>query len=126
MARAYSNDLRECVVAAVERDGMSRHEVAAHFGVAVSTAICWLARFRQTGSVAAGQMVGHKPRKISGEQRDWLIARCRAGAFTLRGLVAELAERGLKGTVGNFVCGRAVAHQAAMARVNCLPKRTAN
>ena len=27
--------------------------------------------------------------------RDWLIERCQAGAFTLRGLVAELAERGL-------------------------------
>jgi transposase len=27
---------------------------------------------------------------------EWLLARCRAGDFTLRGLVAELTERGLK------------------------------
>jgi putative transposase len=95
MARPYSADLRERVVAAVERDGMSRHEAAAHFSVAVSTAVGWLARWRRTGSIAAGQMGGHKARKISGEHRDWLIERCRARGFTLRGLVAELAERGL-------------------------------
>ena len=95
-ARLYSVDLRERVAAAVERDGMSRHKAAAHFGVAVSTAVGWLARFRRTGSVAPGQMGGHKARKISGEHRDWLIERCRTRDFTLRGLVAELAERGLK------------------------------
>jgi len=58
-------------------------------------AIYWLKRLRETGSVAPGQMGGHKPRKISGEHRDWLMARCRARAFTLHGLVAELAARGL-------------------------------
>jgi putative transposase len=42
-------------------------------------------------------MGGHKPRAISGDHADWLIARCRARDFTLRGLVDELAsERGLK------------------------------
>ena len=34
--------------------------------------------------------------KIAGEHRIWLIERCRTSAFTLRGLVAELADRGLK------------------------------
>jgi transposase len=97
MARPYSQDLRERAVAAVEREGMSRNQAASRFGVAASTVIGWVKRFRQTGSVAPGQMGGHKPRKITGEHRDWLIARCRAGDFTLRGLVAELAaERGLK------------------------------
>ena len=92
MARPYSDDLRERVVAAVERDGMSRHKAAAHFGVAVSTAVGWLARFRRTGSVAPGQMGGHKPRTVSGEHRDWLIERCRARDFTLRGLVTFTTE----------------------------------
>src|ERR1700756_5217841 len=50
MARPYSADLRERVVAAVERDGMSRHEAAAHFSVAVSTAVGWLA-----GALAANR-----------------------------------------------------------------------
>jgi transposase len=89
-------DLRERVVAMVERDGLSCHEAAAHFGVAASTAIKWLQRYRRTGSAKPGQMGGHKPKAISGEHRDWLIGRCRERDFTLRGLVAELAERGLK------------------------------
>jgi putative transposase len=75
---------------------MSRREAAAHFGVAPSVAIGWVRRFRETGSVAAGQMGGHKPKSIRDEHRDWLVGRCRERAFTLRGLVVELAERGLK------------------------------
>jgi putative transposase len=106
MAAPYSSDLRERVVAAVVRGGMSRHRAAAHFGVGVSTAITWVKVFGQTGSLAPGQMGGHKPRKIAGEQRDWLIARCQAADFTLRGLVTELEARGLKvdyHTVWDFV-----------------------
>ncbi len=97
MAGPYSSDLRERVVASVECDGLSRNQAALRFGVAVSTAVGWVKRFRQTGSVEPGQMGGHKPRAISGAHRDWLIERCRVADFTLRGLVAELASnRGLK------------------------------
>jgi putative transposase len=96
MARPFSNDLRERVVAAVERDGMSCREAAARFGISASTAIRWMAQYRRTGSVAAGRMGGYKPKAIAGMHRDWLIERCRGGDFTLRGLVADLAERGLK------------------------------
>ena len=53
-------------------------------------------RVEQTGSVAPGQMGGHKPKAISGEHAVWLSQRIRAGDFTLRGLVAELGGRGLK------------------------------
>jgi putative transposase len=96
MARPYSIDLRERVVAAVEDGGLSRHQAAEHFGVGISTAIAWVRRYRETGSVAPGQMGGHKPKKISGAHRDWLLERCREKEFTLRGLVGELAERDLK------------------------------
>ena len=92
---SYSMDLRERVVAAVQREGLSRRAAAARFGVSYSTAIEWLKRLEQTGSVAPSQVGGYKPKKLSGAWRDWLIARCRAGDFTLRGLVAELGERGL-------------------------------
>ena len=94
--KTYSMDLRERVVASVEHGGASCHAAAARFGVAVSTAVKWMQRHRRTGSVAPGQMGGHKPKKIAGAHREWLLARCRTGDFTLRGLVAELAERGLK------------------------------
>ena len=49
---------------------------------------CW----RETGSVAPGQMGGHRPKSISGEHRTWLLERMRERDFTLRGLVAELAD----------------------------------
>jgi transposase len=51
---------------------------------------------RETGSVAPGQMGGHRPKAISGEHRQWVLQRIEGRDFTLRGLVAELAERGLK------------------------------
>src|SRR5258708_31744083 len=87
MPKPYSNDLRERVVDAVERDGLSRNQAAARFGVAVSTAINWVARYRATGSFAPGQMGGHKPKAIRDAHRDWLIERCKKQDFTLMGLV---------------------------------------
>ena len=96
MGRPYSNDLRERVVAAVVTGGMSRNRAAEQFGVGISTAINWVKRVRETGSVAPGQMGGHRPKSISGEHRLWLLQRIKDGDFTLRGLVAELAGRGLK------------------------------
>jgi putative transposase len=95
MAKPYSMDLRERVVEAVERDGLSCNQAAARFEVAVSTAIGWVNRFRRTGSLAPDRMGGNRPKKLVGEYRDWLLQRCRDSDFTLRGLVAELAERGL-------------------------------
>jgi putative transposase len=96
MARPYSMDLRERVVRAVEVEGLSRRAAAERFGLGVSTAIKWLQRVRATGSAQPGKMGGHKPKKIAGVHRDWLLARCRERDFTLRGLVAELGEHGLK------------------------------
>lgn len=92
MARPYSLDLRERVVAAVNEGGLSRRQAAAHFGVAISTAIKWIDRHARTGSVAPGKMGGHKPKKIAGEHAQWLRERCREKAFTLRTLVKELAD----------------------------------
>src|ERR1700682_260577 len=85
---------------------MSSHQAAAQFGVGVSTAIIWVRRLRETGSVAPGQMGGHKPKAISGEHRTWMLESTKARDFPLRGLVSELAERGLKvdyRAVWNFV-----------------------
>ena len=95
MARPYSMDLRERVVHLVEVDGKSCRKVAAELKLGVSTVINWVRRRRETGSARPGQMGGHKPRKISGDHRLWLLERCRAGDFTLHGLVAELGGRGL-------------------------------
>jgi putative transposase len=97
MGKPCSLDLRERVVAAVELEGMSRNQAAARFGVAASSAIKWVARFRATGSAAPAKMGGHKPRTLRGEHAEWLIARCREADFTISLLVDELAQkRGLK------------------------------
>lgn len=114
MARPYSVDLRERVVGAVERSGLSRRQAAARFGVGISTVIAWVRRARETGSVAPGKMGGHRPKKLAGAWRDWLLARCRERDFTLRGLVAELGDRGLKvdyRTVWAFVRAEGLTHK---------------
>ena len=76
--------------------GLSCNRAAKQFGIGISTAINWVKRLRETGSVAPGQMGGHKPKSILGEHAVWLSQRIKDGDFTLRGLVGELAERGLK------------------------------
>ena len=95
MGRPYSSDLRERVVRAVEEEGLSRRQAAARCGVGVSTAIRLVQLYRKTGGVAPGKMGGHRPKKLSGPWRDWMIERCRGQDFTLRGLVDELGELGL-------------------------------
>jgi transposase len=74
---------------------MSARGAAARFGISQSSAIKWVKRYRQTGTAAPAQIGGHKPRLLTGDLRDWLLERARSD-FTLRGLVAELAERGVK------------------------------
>lgn len=94
-AGPYSIELRERVVAAVEREGLSRHEAAVGFGVAASSALEWVQRYRATGSVAPSRMGGHKLRVLRGEHRDWLLERARRD-WTLGGLVVALATRAVK------------------------------
>jgi putative transposase len=96
MVRPYSMDLRERVVEAVISGGMSARGAAARFGVAESSAIRWVSRYRTAGSAAPLQMGGYKPNLLTGALRDWLLERaCRD--FTLRGLAAELSvEFGVK------------------------------
>src|SRR5215831_2917287 len=72
----------------------------------VITAINWVRRLRETGSIRPGKIGGYKPKSIRNEHRVWLLARIKNRDFTLRGLVAELAARGLKvdyRTVWSFV-----------------------
>ena len=95
MTRPYSMDLRERVVARVEK-GEAIRAVADAFGISASCVSKWGSLKRRTGDVAPGQVGGHKKRALTGETATWLRQRMRDKAFTLRGLVAELAERGVK------------------------------
>src|ERR1035437_7072316 len=95
MVRAYSMDLRERVLSAVLDEGMSARSAAARFGISQSSAIKWVRRHQETGSVAPSQIGGHKPRLLAGDLRAWLLERTQTD-FSLRGLVTELAVRGVK------------------------------
>jgi transposase len=95
MTRPYSNDLRERALARVE-NGETIRSVATALQVSPSCVSKWGALKRRTGHVAPGKIGGHRKPTLSGDKADWLRARMRASAFTLRGLVAELGERGVK------------------------------
>lgn len=95
MTRPLSNDLRERVVAAV-LGGERCRSVAARFGVAVSSVVKWTQRHRATGSVAPGQMGGHRKRVLE-PHRDFIIERInQTPHLTLHRLKDELAARGVK------------------------------
>ncbi|MGH8534072.1 MAG: IS630 family transposase [Gammaproteobacteria bacterium] len=105
MARPYSMDLRERALARVQA-GESVRVVARALSVSPSSVVKWSQRFRATGSAVAGKMGGHRPRLLVGAHAAFLRERIAQGDFTLRGLVAELAGRGLKvdyRTVWTFV-----------------------
>ncbi|MDE8343194.1 MAG: hypothetical protein POG24_05180 [Acidocella sp.] len=98
-------DLRNRAVARVMA-GEPVRSVAAVLEVSVASVVKWSQRFRRTGSAAPGPMHGHRPRVLL-PHRAWIVARTANGqAFTLRGLQAELADRGVKvdyRTVWNFI-----------------------
>src|SRR6185312_3892824 len=100
MARPYSTDLRDRVVASVA-GGRTCRSTAALFGVSVSSVVKWSQRFRATGSAAAYWMGGHRPRVLAAE-RAWLLARLvEKPDLILRALVAELCERGVPASYGS-------------------------
>jgi putative transposase len=106
MTKPYPIELRQRAVRFVQA-GESRHEVARRLGVSVSCVIKWLLRHKATGSVNPGKVGGHRPRKIAGEHRDWVLGEIAAGGnLTLQGLADGLAKRGVKvdyRTMWNFV-----------------------
>jgi transposase len=77
MTRPLSIDLRERVISAVD-GGLSRRAAADRFGVAVSTAIKWVDRWRRTGDA--------RPKPQSGDHRSHRIE---AHAAEILALVEE-------------------------------------
>src|SRR5689334_7404662 len=97
--RAYSTELRERVLASVA-SGRSTRATAALFGVSVASVVKWGQRHRRTGSVAPDKMGGHR-KPVLLPERAWLHARLAAEPdLTLRVLLSELHERGVKASYG--------------------------
>jgi transposase len=103
MVKPYSLDLRERVAARVLA-GDSVRSVAAVFSVSVATVVRWSQRAR--GDVRPSKMGGFRRPILEGE-RDWVVERiAREPEVTLRQMVAELGERGVRvsySALRNFV-----------------------
>lgn len=95
MTRPYSDDLRARAVARYAA-GESIRAIGAALAISPSCVSKWHKLQQATGALTPGQIGGHKKRTLAGPSGDWLADRLRAGPFTLRGLVAELAARGVK------------------------------
>jgi len=94
MPKAYSGDLRERVIEAVET-GASRREAAEHFGVSVSSAIKWVQRWHQSRSAAPKPRGGSiSPLEEHAEQILALVAE--QPDLTLMESVAALRRRRIR------------------------------
>src|SRR6516162_5243032 len=94
MPRAYSSDLRERLTAAVTA-GMSRNEAADVFSVAISTAVKWMQRLRDTGSAAAKPSGGSTSPLEQHTERILAVIKERPDA-TLKEILATLHKRGVR------------------------------
>jgi len=97
MPSSYSQDLRDRVIDAVEREGMSRRAAARRFGVSESSAIKWVQRYRRTGERGPVGKGGHR-RSVLEPEQAWLEATVKATPdLTLEALSRRLlAERGVR------------------------------
>jgi putative transposase len=95
MTQPYSEDLRERALARAEA-GETIRTIARALAISPSCVSKGRKLKRETGTLSPGQIGGHTKPVLSGEPGTWLSERVRGGRFTLRGLVAELAERGVK------------------------------
>jgi transposase len=121
MARAYSLDLRERVVAAVAA-GESCRAVATKFKVSVASVVKWSQRFRANASAEAYKVGGRRRYTLAGE-RDWLLARLADKPdITLRALGAELAARGIK--VSHFAVWHFFEHEGISFKKKPASQRT--
>ena len=71
MARGYSLDLRERVLTLMD-EGMSRSAAARHLRIARSSAIKWIKRFKETGSIAEKLGAKKEPPAIEAHA-EWLL-----------------------------------------------------
>jgi transposase len=96
MPKPYSLDLRERVAEAVAA-GASRREAAERFEVCPSSAIKWMQRLRETGTIAAKPSGGS--RSPLEEHADWLLALIgEQPDLTLDEVVAAMGKRRIAGS----------------------------
>ena len=101
MPRAYSEDLRVRVIAAVMA-GQSARQAARVFRVSPSAAIKWLQRWRRTGSAAARPMGGGRRTSPLDREAEYLLALAAdAPDLTLEEIRCRLAARDVRVGIGS-------------------------
>lgn len=100
MTKAYSQDLRDRVLDAVEDEGLSRREAARRYRISDATAVRWLQAVGQGRRVALAQ--GGDRRSRLKEHRIWLLALIETEPDLTLLTVADrlLAEHGVKADAG--------------------------
>jgi transposase len=94
---AYSQDLRDRVIDAVVRDGMSRRAAAARFEVSESSAIKWVQRWERKSSRTPAKLGGYLRPKLEPHRAFLEALRTEKSDITLQALCDRLlAERGVK------------------------------
>ena len=73
MRKAYSEDLRKCVIESYEA-GMPKRLILAIFKIGKDTLNRWIRQYKATGSLAPKVRTQHKPRKFSDDQLVEYIA----------------------------------------------------
>jgi transposase len=95
MARAYSQDLCDRVLAATA-EGFSARGAAERFGVGIKTAIEWVRRARETGETTARKQGDPKGSKLDEHEAFLLGLVAEKDDVTLAEMQAQLrAERGV-------------------------------
>lgn len=124
MTRAYSQDLRDRVILAVEQEGLSRREAARRYRIGEATAVRWLQ------AVGQGR---REPRAQGGDRRSllpthapWLLALIDAEPDLTLLAVADrlLGEHGVKadaGMLSRFFTGRGISFKKKRLRDRAAP-----
>ena len=137
-----ANQVRRLLALAVIYDGGARRAAAEVGGVGLQTVRDWVLRFNANGPEGLLDGKAPGPRPVLGAEHKQALAEIieqgpiPASHGVVRWRIVDLMqwlfdEFGVSvskqtGTVRNFVCGRAVEHYAAMARMKRSPKMTAN
>ena len=100
MPRAYSEDLRDRVIRAVEA-GSSARSAGRLFLVSESTAIKWVQRWRQTGSVAALAMGGAFVSPLDAHAETLLQLTAKEPDLTLEEFRQRIGEQGISAAHGS-------------------------
>lgn len=99
--KAYSLDLRQRVVRAVE-NGQSCRQAAKVFGVSDSTAVKWLKAWRETGSVAPKRFGPALGSKLDAEGAFLLALVEKTPDITLEEMRRALAGKGVRASVNTL------------------------